>query len=701
MIMNQVLVVVVVAVLAVTPVLGECPFGHTAGSREEHVRVNVAAAMNSPPVTHVEEVVDYEAVAADIKLLLTDSQDFWPADFGNYGPFFIRLAWHCTGSYRLSDGRGGCDGGNIRFEPVRSWDDNTNLDKALLLLEPIKDKYGPALSWGDLIVLAGTTAIESMGGPVLGFCGGRIDDADGVNHLELGPTRAQEEVAPCPEQGACQWPLGTSTVGLIYVNPEGYMANWDPTQSVPQIREVFGRMSMNDTETVALIGGGHAFGRTHGACPAGPGPAPKDNPYNPWPGLCEEGTYTSGLDGPWTGRPTQWSNDYFNQLLDLEYELVDAPSGHKQYEPVAGQNAPPGIMMLTTDIALTYDDKYKALVEEFAHDITSLEEQFAAAWYKLTSRDMGPVERCVGNLVAPPQPFQYPVEPTTPNATLYAEATALIEQALYQGGSFSDPVDGQNYQGALFVQLAYQCASTFRSTDYRGGCNGAAIRFPPQSEWPVNKNMNLVLEQLGLIKDQLSSDISWADLIVLAGTVALNEAGGLDIPFCGGRGDYQDGSSSENLEPRNYVMDPIINARDNMKVMGLTPEEYAALAGRPRSPAYMTGLGYTGSWTSNPSVFNNTYFQTVLQGDFQFDGIDPSGSGSSALPNMPSIFQEYKADQAFITGFDLPIKYSPILKSISLQYASDERLFKDAFTNAWTKLMNADRFDGPTGNLCH
>ena len=672
-----------------------CPFGF---DRANH-NTPPQDPLHPRPKVAAQETVDYEAVAADINAMLTVSQPFWPADDSptgpNYGPFFVRLAWHCSGSYRASDGRGGCDGGNIRFNPVRSWADNTNLDKALRLLEPIKDKYGAALSWGDLIVLAGTTAINSMGGPTLGFCGGRQDFRDSFESEELGPTPVQEEIAPCPVQGQCQSPLGTSTIGLIYVNPQGYMANGDPSQSAPQIRDVFGRMTMNDTETVALIAGGHSFGRTHGACLTGPGPDPTENPYNPWPGTCSNGTFTSGINGPWTPDPTAWSNSFLDLLLNEKYKLITGPGGALQFQPQGNVADSKGTIMMVTDIALTYDSAYAGIVKHFYNNFSYFDAQFSAAWYKLVSRDMGPVERCVGDMVPPAQPFQYPVAPATPpTESTMVQARNLIANSLYNGNpSYSDKVNGKNYQGALYVQLAYQCANTFRETDHRGGCNGAAIRFPPESQWEVNTGMDLVLNQLGQIKDQLNGEISWSDLIVLAGNVALEQSGNISLPFCPGRGDYTNGDSAKNLAPRtSYISDPILYVRDNTKVMGFTPREYMALAGRPRSAAYMTKRGYQGSWTVDPSVLTNEYFSTLLNNDWV-------GEEEGA----PTVLEEFSTDvssQSFMVGEDIGLKADYTFRSIAMDYILDEEAWKHDFAAAWTKLMNSDRFDGPTGNLC-
>ena len=335
--------------------------------------------------------LNIQAVVADIVHMLTKTQECWPADTSatsavgtSYGGLFTRLSWHCSGSYRNTDGRGGCSGGRQRFQPENSWDDNTNLDKARGLLWPIKQKYGDALSWGDLFILAGTSSILHMGGPINEICVGRVDDANGSKSAPLGPGPEQPA---CPIQGDCKVPLGTSTVGLIYVNPEGFMGVPDPAISAVQIRDVFSRMGMNDTETVALIGGGHAFGRTHGACPSGAGPAPKDQPQDPWPGACGTGkgedTFTSGIDGPWTTDPFKWDNEYFTLLntWGKNYTSYKGPGGKYQWRIPQK----PDLMMMTTDVALVYDNVYADIVKEYATDLPKLETAFAAAWEKLTS----------------------------------------------------------------------------------------------------------------------------------------------------------------------------------------------------------------------------------------------------------------------------------------------------------------------------
>ncbi|CBJ33789.1 Catalase decomposes hydrogen peroxide to molecular oxygen and water [Ectocarpus siliculosus] len=488
--------------LAAVPASASCPFlGGQKGSQPD-LGTGVDRALRSYDDSYYSgsgadfSRETYEALQADITAVFTDSQDFWPADFGNYAPLMIRLAWHCNGNYRQSDGRGGCDGGRIRFNPERSWADNTNLDKALTLLQPIKLKYGDAVSWGDLITLTGNEAIRSMGGPVLGFCAGRLDDASGFDSLELGPSPEQEAVAPCAVNGTCEFPLGTSTVGLIYVNPEGPLGVPDPAGSAADIRDVFGRMGMNDSETVALIGGGHAFGKFHGACATGPGPDPTDAPEAPWPGTCgdpdsptfgrAENTFTSGFEGQWTVEPLVWDNAYFKDLLEYDWVMTESPADQVQWFPVLKEGATetedeiPDIIMLTSDIALLYDEEYLALVELFASDLSYLDTAFAAAWYKLTSRDMGQFQRCVGTDVAPPQDFQLPL----PEAPADLPDTDGAKSAIMSILS-SDP----SYP-ALFVTLAWQCASTYRSTDFLGGCNGARIRFSPERDWAGNQGLD-------------------------------------------------------------------------------------------------------------------------------------------------------------------------------------------------------------------
>ena len=565
--------------LALDPASALCPYArhHSGGDSKPppgHPKLDTPTAADGYAKAVAE--LDLEAVKADLRELFVTSQEHWPADYGHYGPFMIRLAWHCAGSYRLSDGRGGCDGGRQRFDPERSWEDNTNLDKARALLWPIKETYGLGLSWGDLFILAGTTAIESMGGPVLGFCAGRIDDADGSASIELGPSPEQELIAPCPIEGACTPPLGASTVGLIYVNPEG-PANPQtgepqpvPSLSAPDVRDTFGRMGMNDSETVALIGGGHAFGKTHGACPAGAGAPPKDDPANPWPGLCGSGvgvdTYTSGFEGPWVPTPTTWSNSYFHMLLDYNWEVWVGPGNHSQWR-VTGTDSPtaPGveggarepIMMMTSDISLLNDpeNSYQQYVQQFHDDEPAFDAAFAAAWYKLTARDMGPHARCVGEDVPPPQPWQFPLPPPPPPTALpdFEQVRAAVLRAIVEPNPVLPPdvYDGQPYYGALFVRLAWACASTFRTTDYLGGCNGARLRFPPQRDWPVNAALDGALAVLLPVKEQFGDALSWADLIALAGTVSLEDAGAAPMRFCGGRTDLvaYDGGS-DDLEPR-------------------------------------------------------------------------------------------------------------------------------------------------------
>ena len=597
----------------------------------------------------------FEAVMEDLIALMTDSQDFFPADFEppvgpHYGGLFVRLAWHCAGSYRATDGRGGCDGGRIRFDPEMSWPDNANLDMAIRLLQPIKRKYGSSLSWGDLIILSGNAAIVSMGGPVLGFCGGRIDDADGSASLTLGPSEEQEAIAPCQsltpsQQGTClnveNSALGPTTVGLIYVNPAGPVgAEGDPQASAGDIRRAFSNMDFDDQISVALIGGAHTFGKCHGACPDPP---------------CGEGalrgigpnTFTSGFEGAWTTQPTTWSNEYFTNLFEYQWNTIIGPGGQLQWAPSpmeGDKEQPPDIIMLTTDIAFTVDPKYRRLALLYAANQTKLDEDFASAWYQLTTGDMGPVTRCIGNDVPPAQPFQSPLPSggRSGRRTNFVPVRAAIQRLLNE--------DRTGRKRTALINLAFRCASTFRATDFRGGCNGARIRFPPESEWPINAGTSDALAYLRPIKRKYSA-VSYADLIVLAGQTAIEDANKeVELRFCGGRVDAMDAANSRLLAPRVYDP-PVVSVRDNFQVTGLTAEQGVALA------AFET--------------VSNQFFIDLLA--------NPSASRFS------------DDDRALLQAeFRVHVE----------TFASNPAAFHAAFVSGWEYLMTADRFDGPFNNLC-
>ena len=615
---------------------------------------------------------------------------------------FIRLAWHSAGSYRVSDGRGGSDGARMRFEPERSWDDNTNLDKARSLLWPIKQKYGIGLSWGDLIILTGNVAIESMGGPVLGFCGGRVDDPDGSESSLLGPSLNQELQHPCETNGKCKKPLGSTTVGLIYLNPEGPMGQPIPEHSANEIRDTFARMSMNDSEAVALIGGGHSFGKTHGACNKGAGLSPKLDPENPWPGLCGSGrgedTYTSGFEFPWTKTPTAWNTEYFQNLILFPWKVGKGPGDRFQWrvEGVspharsANGSHRQNIGMLTTDVALLRDPFYTALVKKWATNLDDFNHAFKHAWYKLTTRDMGPISRCLGEDIPPAQEWQYPLPDPPKEKPNY-------EQVKYE---IKSVIDMDKRTKGMFIRLAWQCISSFRVTDYRGGCNGGRIRFSPQKEWSVNKNIDDTLILLGYIRDghnmKNTIGISWADIILLAGNTALEESGGNRMKFCGGRTDAATGEGWENLFPRviGNFNETIHDLHQFVQLMGLSAREYTALH----------GAGYTAGQSSNcaglycqrdeyasDSILSNRFFTTLLSNEWKEHSDSLTANKMYRAVDNPSLSM-YKVDLQF--------KNNAELLAISQDYASDNQLFLNDFRLAWTKLSNADRFDGPYNNLC-
>lgn len=492
-----------------------------------------------------------------------------------------------------------------------------------------------------------------MGGPVLGFCGGRIDDIDGSESLILGPSDEQEIISPCQSlspsrQGECNRvedsPIGPTTVGLIYVNPAGPKGSeGNPLASADDIRYTFARMGFNDTETASLVGGGHAFGKCHGACP------------NPPCGLGTDmeakgiNTFTSGFEGQWTLRPTTWSNDYFNNLFNFDWELKTGSGGNIQWAP---QNADgtegPDIMMLTSDIAFSQDSEYKKIAQEYAANIERLEADFMHSWYKLTTSDMGPATRCIGDEVPPPQNFQNPLPGLV-------QELRLTEQNLPDFIPVRSEIqlllDADSTNGPAFINLAYRCASTFRVTDYKGGCNGARIRFSPEADWESNQGTAEALETLGPVKEKFP-DITMADLIVLAGQTAIEDAGGVAMTFCGGRVDAKDASGSEILAPRSYSP-ALVSIRDDIKVKGLTVMEGVALAGRPTVPGQLS----------------NKFFIDLQNGDGVF------------------------------SDNELALLEGEIAPHVSI-FAGNEEEFKAVFSTAWEKLMEADRFHGPFMNAC-
>ena len=423
------------------------------------------------------------------------------------------------------------------------------------MLEPIKAKYGKGLSWGDLIVLAGTVAIEDMGGPVLGFAAGRIDHVDNSQTIALGPSEEQDRFQHIAVDGQAEAPLGQNTMGLIYVNPQGPMGDPNPQGAADTIRDVFGRMGMGDRENVALIGGGHTFGKCHGAGPEGPGPSPKECPHNPYPGLHGTGkgndTVTSGIEGPWTSNPTKWDNEYFKNLVNYEWEKYKGPGGAWQWR-VKGDKGPKApnaqgdgqqdVIMLTTDIALKTDPEYRKYVEEFAKDEKAYADAFAAVWYKLVNRDMGPVSRLVGPDVAPAQEWQFALpDPPAKHANM-----AAVEKEV------KHLLDKDDSKTSEFVRLARNSADTFRHTDYLGGCNGARIRFSPGKDWKTNEGLDKTLDELKPIKEKFGDNLTWADLIVLAGNAAVKKLGApKNLPFSPGRADATDGAGWEPLDYMN------------------------------------------------------------------------------------------------------------------------------------------------------
>tara|TARA_B110000263_G_scaffold32132_1_gene24407 strand:+ start:3091 stop:5145 length:2055 start_codon:yes stop_codon:yes gene_type:complete len=672
------------------------------------------------------KTVDLAALQADIFELMTTSQDWWPADYGHYGPFFIRMAWHSAGTYRIADGRGGAASGTLRFAPLNSWPDNVNLDKARRLLWPIKQKYGKTLSWADLMVFTGNCALESMGLKTFGFAGGRedvwepeIDISWGAESEWLGDERysGDRDLAN---------PLGAVQMGLIYVNPEGPNGTPDPLASAVDIRETFRRMAMNDEETVALIAGGHTFGKAHGAADpeqyVGPEPegANLDDQGLGWKNSFGTGnagdTISSGLEGAWTTEPAKWDNNYFDNLFGYEWEQVKSPAGATQWTPtdasaqatVADAHDPDkkhAPMMFTTDLALKLDPVYGPISKRFHENPEEFADAFAKAWYKLTHRDMGPVSRCLGSLVPEPQLWQDPIPETTHETISDEDVTELKTQILASGISVSQ-----------LVSTAWASATTFRSTDNRGGANGARLRLAPQKDWDANVPAQLagVLQVLEGIQSTFNSaqadgkQVSLADLIVLGGTAAIEEAAkqaGTDVtvPFTAGRADASqeqtDVESFAALEPaadgfRNYAgADLGFPAEelliDRAHLLTLTAPEMTVLVGGLRVLNVTAGDSGLGVFTKNPETLTNDFFVNLLDNSTKWQK-------SSKCEHF---YEGCDRDSGEIkwmgTPVDLVFGSNSQLRAVAEAYACDDsqQAFVDDFVTAWNKVMNLDRFD--------
>jgi catalase-peroxidase len=669
------------------------------------------------------EGLDLDAVVADLRALMTDSQSWWPADYGHYGPFFIRMAWHAAGTYRVGDGRGGGGRGQQRFAPLNSWPDNGNLDKARRLLWPIKQKYGAQLSWADLLILTGNVAIESMGGPTFGFGGGRADTWEPENQVNWGAEEAWLADSKAPNSRYAgdrelQGDLGAVQMGLIYVNPQGPDGNPDPVASAKDIRETFARMAMNDEETVALVAGGHTFGKAHGAGPeshVGKEPEGADITEQGlgWTSTFESGmaghTITSGIEGAWKPNPTKWDMGYFDTLFGFEWELTKSPAGAHQWKPKgdAGRNVEdafdPNIkhqpMMTTADLAMRFDPEYEKISRRFHQNPQEFADAFARAWFKLTHRDMGPKQLYRGKLV-PKETliWQDPISGAPSNID-HADAEALKAKILATGLSVSQ-----------LASAAWASASTYRGSDKRGGANGARVRLAPQKDWEVNKPAELakVISALEGIQNEFNAGfkkVSIADLIVLAGNAAIEtaaKAGGFNVkvPFTPGRGDAtQDETevhSFEYLNPkadgfRNYVRKPIMPIEDHLvdraQLLELTAPELTVLIGGLR--ALQVGDEKVGVLTTRPGALTNDFFVNLLD----------MGVKWSAVEGKDNLFEGKDRTSGAVkwtgTRADLIFGSHSQLRALAEVYGANdakEKFVKD-FVAAWAKVMELDRFD--------
>ena len=719
----------------------KCPFDHRAGKAASNrdwwpsqldLRVlHQHSALSDPMGKEFDyakefESLDLDAVIKDLHVLMTDSQDWWPADYGHYGPLFIRMAWHSAGTYRIGDGRGGAGAGQQRFAPINSWPDNANLDKARRLLWPIKQKYGRKISWADLMILAGNAALESMGFKTFGFGGGRKDVWEAEDDIYWGPEGkwlADERYSGDRE---LQSPLGAVQMGLIYVNPEGPNGNPDPVAAARDIRETFGRMAMNDEETVALIAGGHTFGKTHGAGPAShvgaePEAASIEEQGLGWRSSFGTGkggdAITSGLEVTWTTTPTKWSNDFFENLFGYEWELTKSPAGAHQWKPKngAGAGAVPDAhdpskrrapSMLTTDLALRFDPAYEKISRRFYEHPDQFADAFARAWFKLTHRDMGPIARYLGPLVPKETLIWQDPIPAVDHPPIGEQDVVELKAKILASG----------LTVAQLVSTAWASASTFRGSDKRGGANGARIRLLPQKNWDVNRPAELAktLATLEAIQTQFNASqsggkkVSLADLIVLGGCAAIEKAAksaGHDVkaPFTPGRMDASqaqtDVESFAPLEPtadgfRNYLRGKQrLSAEellaDRAQLLTLTAPEMTVLVGGLRVLGANARQSRHGVFTTRPGTLTNDFFVNLLDMRTEWR---PSADLDGVYEGRDRKTNEVKWTA---TRVDLIFGSHSQLRALAEVYAcadSKEKFVKD-FVTAWTKVMNLDRFD--------
>ncbi|MCG7967672.1 MAG: catalase/peroxidase HPI [Candidatus Thiodiazotropha taylori] len=713
-----------------------CPFHHTAGGgttnrdwwpnqlRLEILRQHSTASDPLGEEFNYAEAfksLDLQAVKAHLRELMTNSQDWWPADFGHYGPLFIRMAWHSAGTYRTSDGRGGGGTGNQRFAPVNSWPDNGNLDKARRLIWPVKQKYGRKISWADLMILAGNVALESMGFKTFGFAGGREDIWEPEKDIYWGTEQEWlEDKRYAGDHEALENPLAAVQMGLIYVNPEGPNGNPDPLAAAKDIRETFDRMAMNDEETVALIAGGHTFGKTHGAGDAAlVGPEPEAAPIEAqgfgWQSSHGSGkagdAITSGLEVTWTSTPTQWSNNFFWNLFGYEWELSKSPAGAHQWIPKhgAGQGSVPDAhdperrhvpKMLTTDLALRFDPDYEKISRRFYEHPDEFADAFARAWFKLTHRDMGPRSRYLGAEVPSEELIWQDPIPAVDHELIDEQEIARLKAAILETEcSISE-----------LVTTAWASASTFRGSDMRGGANGARIRLAPQKDWPVNQpdQLSRVLGVLEEVRSEFDKTVSMADMIVLAGCAAVEEAARragheVTVPFTPGRMDASqeqtDVASMAVLEPeadgfRNYrkarySVSPEEMLLDKAQLLTLTPPEMTVLVGGMRALNSNHEQSSQGLLTDRPEVLSNDFFVNLL--DMQTEWQPVSGE-DNLFEGRDRVSGEVRWSA---TRVDLVFGSNSELRALAEVYAADDsaKKFVDDFVSAWNKVMNLDRFD--------